>query len=77
MKKQIEYRKIAKALVKKEAENIVKTITSGQSPNLHWDLEVAIVDALKYVAKTVEQETKLDFFDYIKEFDKNDGNTTN
>lgn len=77
MKKQLDYQKIARAIVKKEAENIAKTIEKGQCPDLHWKLEAAIVDALKYVANIVEKETKMEFFDIIKDFDNNDGPTNN
>lgn len=77
MKRQLDYQKIAREIVKRETENLVKTITKGQCPDLHWKLEIAIADALKYVANLVEKETKMAIFEIIKDFDNNDGPTNN
>lgn len=47
----------------------------GKSPNLYWNLEKAIEDALLYVEKVTERKVKYDVAKIIKEFDDEDGNT--
>ncbi len=77
MKKQIDYQKVARTIVRKEAENIVKTINKGYTPDLHWKLEIAIINALRDVVSITEENIKQEIFDIIKEFDKNGGTTNN
>ena len=73
----MDYKKIAKVIVQKERDNLVKTIETGQTPDLYWKLELAIIDALKYVAKNTELKVKNEIFNIIQDFDKNDGPTNN
>ena len=73
----IDYKKIARTIVKQQTENLVKTMQTGQCADLHWKLENAIVDALKYVAKNTEKQVKMELFNIIQDFDSNDGPTNN
>lgn len=77
MSKPIDYKKIAQAIVKKETENLNKTIAKGQCPDLSWKLEEAIVDALIYVAKVTTENMKEQVKAIIDDFDSNDGTSNN
>ena len=73
----LDYRKIARTIVKKHQDNIQKTIEKGQCPDLHWSLESAIEDALKYVAKRTRDNVEANVFELIKKFDEEKGPTNN
>lgn len=71
-----DYRKIAKTIVEKFKDNLLKTIETGQAPDLYWKLEQAIADALKYVDMRTDKRVRAEVEQIIKEFDRDNGTTS-
>lgn len=69
MKKVIDHKLIAKTIKEQMISNINKTIARGQSPDLYWNLELAIEDATKYVERVATDNAKQDIQAMIEEFD--------
>lgn len=73
--KQIEvYQNIASKLVSRARENVTKVI-NGQAPELVWNLEDAIVEAMKYAHNSGIEEAEAKFEKLMKEFDHEDGSS--
>ena len=80
----MEHKKVAKKILEQLVQNITLTVTQGKTPDLYWDLENAIVDALKYTEKRAskaavertESRLRTEFQTLLKEYN-NDGPTSN
>lgn len=77
MDQYLDYKKIARTIAEKFKENLNKTITPGQAPDLYWKLEDAIVEALKYVDKKTAQRIRSEINELIKDFDEQNGTSSN
>jgi DNA-directed RNA polymerase subunit F len=77
LKKVIEHKLIAKTITEKMINNIVKTVAKGQSPDLYFNLELAIEEATKYVEKVATNNAKADIAEMIEEFDNGQEPTHN
>ena len=76
-KKDINTRIIAQNIVKKTIENVNAVIAPNKQPNLYFDLQKAIEDALRYVQVNTELNVRADVYQIIKEFDGEDGTSSN
>jgi len=68
------YRDLARSLVKKLTDNVVKTIETGKSPDLYFSLERSLLEALKYADKLGAARERESLLKTLKEFDEDDGN---
>lgn len=75
MAKELNRKQIAKKIASLAIENVALTLQAGQTPNLHWNLEKAIEDALLYTEKITERRLKENLYLMVKEFDNENGNT--
>lgn len=66
------YQNIASKLVARAKDNVVKVI-NGQAPELMWNLEDAITEAMKYAHNCGIEEAEAKFDKLMKEFDHEDG----
>jgi hypothetical protein len=74
---QAEYRELSTKLTVKLIDNIVKTLTTGECPDLYWKLEKTILEALKYADTKGALRAKKELEGLIKDFDSQDGSTQN
>ena len=70
------YRDIARKIAAKVKENVGSTIEHGKSPDLHWKLEQAIVDALRYADQQGAERMRAQYENIMKDFDDKDGTST-
>jgi hypothetical protein len=73
----LKYQTVARNIVKKLKENIEKTISKGESPDLYWNLENAIIQAMRDVEADTARATKEEVLKLIKEFDEDNGTIAN
>lgn len=76
MTRAMKYRKIAQNIVKKLANNLALTMSTGQQPDAYWKPEIAIADALKKVEIETEKRVRAELERIIEEFDRDNGTTS-
>lgn len=70
------YREIAKRIVAKAKETLFMTLEQGKTPDLHWKLEQAIIEALRYADQKGAERMKTHFEGIVQDFEDNDGTSS-
>lgn len=71
------YRTAAKRIIAKFKETMVDLLDQGRTPDLYWKMEQAIVDAMKVADQMGCDRTRTQLMDIMKEFEGNDGSSSN
>lgn len=73
--KKLDLKQISQTIVRDAKQNMSDMFDKDKQPNLYWNLEKAMYDALLYVKKATELNALENMKDLIKEFDNDDGHS--
>ena len=71
------YKEVAEKLVAKLLDNLTKTTKKDESPDLHWKMEKAILEALKWAHRQGDAQAKEKYLSILKDFDSRNGTPNN
>lgn len=72
-----DYRELAKRLAAKIADNVLKTLSTGHSPDLYFKPEEAIYKALMIAEAKGIEKGKREYLYLLQDFESEDGNSQN